>query len=187
MSPFVGKSNLRRSAQCGKEHLMRKLVLSVVALAALVVAGCDSMNKDASASSTDATAMKNMSLYDRLGGQPAVTKVVDSFVARAAPDPNVNFTRKGIPGAEWDPTPENVAHLKQGLVDFITVATGGPNNYKGKSMKEAHKNMQITDAQFNAIAGDLKAALDDNKVPANLQKELLDIVGTTRKDIVTKM
>ena len=163
---------------------MRKLVVSMVAVAVLLCVGCDSMKGNGEDNSTS---MKKASLYERLGGAPAVTKVVDDFVAIAAPDPNVNFTRKGVPGAEWDATPENVAHLKQGLVDFITKATGGPDNYKGKSMKEAHKNMQITEAQFNAIAGDLKQALDKNNVPADLQKELLDIVGTTKKDIVTKM
>jgi hemoglobin len=165
---------------------MRRAILSV-ALAIVVCAGCD-MNKDNSGGgSMDNMSMKKASLYDRLGGKPAITAVVDDFVGRAAANPKVNFTRKGIPGAEWQATPENVEHLKQGLVDFITVATGGPNVYKGKDMKEVHKNMQITDAEFDAIASDLKAALDDKKVPADLQKELLDIVGTTRSQIVTKM
>ena len=168
---------------------MRKLVLLSVALTALVLVGCENMNNgsDNGMKSSDNMSMKKAPLYERLGGAPAITQVVDDFVAYAAPDPKVNFTRKGIPGAEWQATDENVKHLKQGLVDFITVATGGPNMYKGKSMKEVHKNMQITNAEFDAIAGDLKKALDKNHVPADLQKELLDIVGTTRKDIVTKM
>jgi len=130
--------------------------------------------------------MKKASLYERLGGKPAITAVVDDFVGYAAPDPKVNFTRKGIPGAEWQATDENVKKLKDGLVAFISQVTGGPKMYHGKSMKEAHKNMQITAAEFDASAQDLKKALDKNKVPADLQKELLDIVGTTKNDIVTK-
>ncbi len=167
---------------------MRKLVISMVALAAMVCVGCDMMKKDNSSASTDTmSAPKTPTLYDRLGGKPAVTAVIDDFVNRAAADPAVNFTRKGIPGAEWDATPENVAHLKAQLVDFVTMATGGPNMYKGKSMKDSHANMQITSAEFDALAGDLKATLDKFKVPAKEQGELLTIVGSTKKDIVTKM
>ncbi len=122
-------------------------------------------------------------LFERLGGTAAISKVVDDFVAIAAPDPNVNFTRKGHPN-EWDATPENVAKLKKGLVDFIGSATGGTVAYSGRDMVTAHKGMEITDAEFDALAADLKAALDKNKIPAAEQTELLTIVGTTRKAIV---
>jgi truncated hemoglobin YjbI len=47
--------------------------------------------------------------------------------------------------------------------------------------------MQITDAEFSAIAADLKASLDKLNVPAKEQGELMAIVGGTKKDIVTKM
>jgi hemoglobin len=158
----------------------------MVVLATMLSVGCDMMKKN-EGEETKETAPMQKSLYDRLGGKPAITAVVDDFVGRAASDPKVNFTRKGVPGAEWQATPENVAHLKMQLVDFISMATGGPNNYKGKSMKESHKNMQITDAEFSAIAADLKASLDKLNVPAKEQGELMAIVGGTKKDIVTKM
>ena len=54
-------------------------------------------------------------------------------------------------------------------------------------MKTAHAGMEITDAEFNALAGDLKASLDTFKVPAQEQKDLLAAVETTRKDIVESM
>jgi hemoglobin len=156
-----------------------------VVLAAIlcVGVGCDKMMKK----DDTAEATTTKTLYERLGGKPAITAVVDDFVPRAASDPKVNFTRKGIPGAKWAATPENVAHLKMELVDFVSMATGGPVKYTGKSMKSSHANMQITDAEFNAIAADLKATLDKLNVPAKEQGELVAIVGTTRKDIVTKM
>lgn len=123
------------------------------------------------------------SLYERLGGEPAITAVVADFVGRAAADPAVNFTRKGT-GKEWEATPENVELLKKRLVQFIGLATGGPQTYEGDDMRSAHTGMKITDAEFNAIAGDLKASLDVFSVPAQEQQELLTIVGSTRKDIV---
>lgn len=124
-------------------------------------------------------------LYVRLGGEPALTAVVDDFVTRAAANPAVNFTRKGTP-APWDPTPANVARLKQGLVDFIGQATGGPQKYTGPDMKTLHKGMMITTAEFDALAGDLVATLNKFKVPAAEQAELMKAVGSTRSDIVEK-
>jgi hemoglobin len=128
---------------------------------------------------------KEKSLYERLGGEAAIKAVVDYFVGRAAGDPKVNFTRKGT-NAEWKATPENVAHLKQGLVDFVGMATGGPQKYTGHSMKDVHKGMQITQEEFNALAADLKATLDKFKVPAKEQGELLKAVAGTAPDIVEK-
>src|SRR2546427_468391 len=122
-------------------------------------------------------------LYDRLGGEAAITKVVDDFVGRAASDPKVNFTRKGT-AKEWQATDANVSHFKKMLVQFIASVTGGPQKYTGKDMKTVHAGMKISGAEFDALAADLKASLDALKVPAPEQEELLQIVGSTRKDIV---
>ena len=171
---------------------MSRRVTSTVAVLAGVVAmglvGCQDMGgKKSTSSSSKTSAMKTdaKSLYSRLGGEPAIRAVVDDFVAIAAADPAVNFTRKGHP-AEWQATPENIRHLKQKLVEFIGSATGGPQQYTGQPMAAVHTGMEITDAEFNAAAADLKQALAKNKVPEPLQQELLAIVGTTRSQMVGK-
>ena len=133
------------------------------------------------ATSSDASAKKP--LYDRLGGEAAITKVVDDFVGRAASDPKVNFTRKGT-AKEWQATDANVSRFKKMLVQFIASVTGSPQKYTGKDMKTTHVGMKISGAEFDALAADLKASLDALKVPAPEQEELLQIVGSTRKDIV---
>src|SRR5262249_37670795 len=117
------------------------------------------------------------SLYDRLGGEAAVTAVVDDFVGRAAGNPKVNFTRKGT-GQEWQATPENVQLLKKHLVQLIGMVTGGPQKYEGRGMKEVHQGMRITGEEFAALAADLKATLDKFKVPAQEQQELFKIIGS---------
>lgn len=122
-------------------------------------------------------------LWERLGGEPAVTAVIDDFVARAAGNPKVNFTRKGTP-QEWEATPQSVARLKKRLVQLVSVVSGGPLKYEGRDMKAAHQGMKITGAEFDALAGDLKATLEKLKVPAAEQNELLTIIASTRKDIV---
>ena len=125
------------------------------------------------------------SLYERLGGEAAIKAVVDDFVGRAAANEKVNFTRKGTP-AEWKPTPEGIDHLKKMLVELVGMVTGGPEKYTGRDMKATHKGMMISQAEFDALAGDLKATLDKFKVPAKEQDELLKIVASTAPDIVEK-
>ncbi|NUQ45271.1 MAG: group 1 truncated hemoglobin [Phycisphaerae bacterium] len=123
------------------------------------------------------------SLYARLGGEAAITAVVDDFVARGAANPAVNFSREGSE-RRWAGTPEQVEKLKRGLVQFICRATGGPRKYEGRDMRTVHAGMNITDAEFDALADDLRASLDKLNVPARERDELMAIVATTRTDIV---
>jgi len=154
----------------------------------VVAAGCKDKNAPETKSGGDNMSMSKpmtstRSLYDRLGGEPAVTAVVDDFVNRAAADPKVNFTRKGT-DKEWAATPENVAKLKMHLTQFVAQAAGGPQKYQGKAMKPLHAGMKITEAEFNAIAADLVASLDKFKVPQKEKDELMAVVGSTKGDIV---
>ena len=98
----------------------------------------------------------------------------------AGKDPKVNFWRDPTKV----PSKEEVADLKKHLVEFVSSATGGPLKYEGKSMKEAHKGMKITNDEFDAAAADLKEALEKNGAKADDVKAVLAAVETTRKDIV---
>jgi hemoglobin len=121
-----------------------------------------------------------MSLWDRLGGEVAVRKVVDDLSATAAADPKVNLTRNG----KYKLNDAAVTNLKQMLVELVSSVTGGPLKYTGKDMKEVHKGMGITNAEFDALAADLRKALEKNGVKAAEVQDLLKIVGTTRSAIV---
>jgi hemoglobin len=123
---------------------------------------------------------KPKTMWGRLGGEEGVTRIVDDFVNLVAPDPKVDFFR----GGKYKLTEDAVVKMKRELVEQISQATGGPLKYKGPDMKKVHKGMGITDAQFNAIAADLKKALVKNKVADEDVKQILDAVGSFRKDIV---
>ena len=114
------------------------------------------------------------SLYQRLGGQQAITAVVDDFVANVAADNRINhyFAHTDIP------------HLKRELVDQICQATGGPCTYTGRTMRVRHAGMHITDADFNALVQDLQKSLNKFNVPAQEQQELLGALGPLKPDIV---
>ena len=115
------------------------------------------------------------SLYERLGGKPAIVAVVDDFVGNVAADKRINgyFAKTNIP------------RLKQMLVDQICAGTGGPCTYSGRDMKTAHAGMGVDDAAFNALVEDLVKTLDKFKVPAKEKNELLGILGPMKSDIVT--
>jgi hemoglobin len=119
-------------------------------------------------------------LWDRLGGEAAVRRVVDDFVAIVATDPKVNFSRNG----KFKFTDKQVAELKNKLVAFVSQATGGSLKYSGKSMKEAHAGMGISNAEFDAAVVDLRKALEGQAVKPAEAQDVLALVETTRKDIV---
>jgi hemoglobin len=119
-------------------------------------------------------AAQEASLYDRLGGLKAITAVIDDFVANVAADNRINqfFAHTDIP------------NLKRLLVEQVCEATGGPCKYTGRTMKEAHEGMGISDAQFDALVEDLVKALDQHNVGAKEKNELLSALGMMRTDIV---
>ena len=135
-------------------------------------------------------------LYERLGSAEGIDLIVDDFVDRVIADPRTNWERKGVKRggvlglggskAEWTPTEENVVALKKHLAQFIAVATGGPIEYEGRGMGEVHHGMKITNAEFDASIGALKASLDALKVPLDEQKELLAVFESTRPQIAEK-
>ncbi len=120
--------------------------------------------------------MEKKSLYDRLGGKPAIQAVVDDFIGNVAGDARIN---KRFAGA-------NIPRLKTRLVDQICEASGGPCKYTGQSMKVAHVGMKITDADFNSLVEDLVKSLDKFKVGAQEKNDLLGALGGMKGDIVNQ-
>ncbi|HUR46317.1 MAG TPA: group 1 truncated hemoglobin [Candidatus Saccharimonadales bacterium] len=144
-----------------------------------------------------AQAEGKLTLFDRLGGEKGISSIVDDFIARALQDPRVNWQRRGVKSggffhvghndtSSWTATDTNVAKLKKHIVQFVALATGGPARYEGKEMKGAHADMHISNPEFDAALGDLKASLDKLQIPNKEQKELLAIVESTRPQIVTQ-
>ena len=142
----------------------------VVALAAAVLmVGC-------SGSVDSGKMMAQPSLYERLGGKPAITAVVDDFIGNVGGDTRINKRFAGT----------NIPRLKTMLVDQICEASGGPCKYTGRSMRDAHAGMNISDAEFGALVEDLVKSLDKFKVPAKEKNELLGALGGMKGDIVGK-
>lgn len=122
---------------------------------------------------------KPKSLFERLGGKDAIAKVVDDFFAVVKDDKRIN---KHFAAILKDKKKSEA--LRENVIAFISKATGGDAEYKGKDMKEAHKNMKLKDADFDAFVEDLGKALDKNSVGATEKDELNAALKGMHDDIV---
>lgn len=120
------------------------------------------------------------SLYERLGGIYNIAAVVDDFIDRIMVDPLLNAN----PRVDEAHHRVSKAGFKYLVTEMVGWATGGPQRYTGKSMKESHELLQITEQEWKVFLGDFQATLDKFQVPAPEQKELFAIVESTRDDIV---
>jgi hemoglobin len=144
---------------------MRRKMIGILVVVALVATGCASMDGGMAAKKP---------LYDRLGGKGAIQAVVDDFIANVSADARINkrFASADIP------------RLKTKLVEQICEASGGPCKYTGATMLDAHRGMNITDAEFTALVEDLVKSLDSFKVPSQEKTELLTALGGMKSQIV---
>jgi len=125
-------------------------------------------------------AEEKKSLYDRLGGAYAIATVVDAFIEKLL----VNDTLNANPAIYEARSRVPRAGLKFHVTALVCQVTGGPQMYAGRSMKEAHRNLHITEREWDAMVHDFVEVLDQFKVPKAEQMELLTIVGSTKSDIV---
>lgn len=120
------------------------------------------------------------SLYERLGGYDAIAKVVHDFVGVVVADDRIRAEHKK------HFMDKDVGALEKKLVDQIGEATGGPEKYTGKDMKTAHKGLDITNADFDALMDDLAKALQANKVPPMEQEEVKALLAPLRGQVVER-
>ena len=123
---------------------------------------------------------KEKSLYDRLGGVYAIASVVDDFIERLL----VNDILNANPAIKEARDRVLKAGLKYRVTELVCQVTGGPQKYTGRSMKDSHKHLNITEKEWDAMVADFKVTLNKFKVPTKEQEELIGIVATTKADIV---
>ena len=126
-----------------------------------------------------ATAQGGDSLYKRLGGYDAIAAVTDDFITRLATDKQLS---RFFGGASDD----SKKRIRQHVIDFLCLATGGPCVYTGRDMKTSHKGLGITSQDWDAGVKHLVATLDKFKVPSKEKNEVLTAVSGLKADIVEK-
>ena len=142
---------------------MKILVMLVLATAVLTV---DLARAD----------MPEPSLYQRLGGEPVVTKVIRQMVETMAADPAVNRSFEGV----------NLPKLETKIVLQLCAIAGGDCHYTGDEMKLAHQGMNIDQREFYALVEALRVSLQDNGVGEREKNELLRLLAPMKRDVVSR-
>jgi two-component system chemotaxis sensor kinase CheA len=125
----------------------------------------------------DAASADDESLYAKIGGEAAVDAAVDTFYRKVLEDENINRF--------FDNVDMDAQRAKQKA--FLTMVFGGPNEYTGKDLAEAHAHLVadgLNDSHFDAVAGHLSATLEELGVAPELASEVMTIAASTRDDVL---
>lgn len=123
--------------------------------------------------------MENKSLFARLGGTTGISTLVDEIVARHMENPVI--------GARFRPyldTPDKLAVTKKHLCTFLESGSGGPAQYTGRTMRDAHRGMNISAAEYVAAIDDILAALQKHSIDQQTQNDVLAIAYSLKGEIV---
>ena len=102
-------------------------------------------------------------LYERIGGEPAVRAAVDRFYQRVLADPELTGFFDGI----------SMQRLKGHQFAFLSQALGGPKQYSGASMRDAHRRLAIEQRHFDGVAVHLVETLRE----LGVSEEIIATVG----------
>jgi hemoglobin len=115
-----------------------------------------------------------VSIYDSIGGAPAVRAAVDDFYVRVTSDPTLAGFFEGI----------DIERLKAHQRTFIAAAVGGPEIFEGRSMKDAHSGLGIKPENFDRVVEHLAATLTGLGVPDDTIAQIAGSLAPLKADIV---
>jgi hemoglobin len=113
-------------------------------------------------------------LYQRMGGEPVVRRVSNEVIERSSTDPRTARSFKDV----------KIARVKDKLFEQICELSGGPCKYTGDPMKEVHKGLKNTEAEFSLLVQFTREALDRAGVREREKNELLRLLAPMKRDIV---
>lgn len=138
-----------------------KTFCTLILLSLFWLGGCQSLSR-------------HDSLYDQLGGQPAIEKIVDNFIDEISFDPQIVAHFKDT----------NIDRFRTKLIEQLCKVSGGPCQYTGDSMEQVHRKMNITEAEFNRTVDLLIDAMNKAGVNLRAQNQLLARLAPMRGDIM---
>jgi len=116
------------------------------------------------------------STFQGLGGKSGIKNIVATFVPMILADPRIKESFKD----------SDIKNLTMRLEEQFCELSGGPCKYQGKDMVDIHDGLNITNAQFNALAEDLQLAMEKVGVPSRVQNKLVAKLAPMQRGIVTK-
>lgn len=119
-----------------------------------------------------------VTLYERLGGAAGIRRIVDGTVAAHMDNPLIGHRFQ--PYAD---RPERVEEIKQHTCDFFAAGSDGPDAYTGRSMTEAHRGMEIDDAEYDSAANDILKTMKALNYDAETRAEVGAILDSLKPEI----
>jgi truncated hemoglobin YjbI len=124
--------------------------------------------------------LQNLSLYRRVGGDKAMELAADMFCRKVLDDPLVRDFFKDVD--------MEAQRLKQ--KNFLTLAFGGPHHYSGQDLRKSHKHLVekrgMTDRHFDRILELFRETLEELGISEKERNGMLEILASTRDDILNR-
>ncbi|MEH3022859.1 MAG: group 1 truncated hemoglobin [Pseudomonas oryzihabitans] len=113
-------------------------------------------------------------LYQELGGRPGITRIVEGMLLNVARDARIRHYFANV----------DIGRLRGLLIEKICVDAGGPCEYRGASMAESHRGLNLQPADFNALVEDLQRAMQQEGVSQRAQNALLARLAPQRGEVI---
>jgi hemoglobin len=113
-------------------------------------------------------------LYQALGGQPGITRIVEGMLLNVARDGRIRHYFAHV----------DIARLRNLLIQKFCADAGGPCRYEGASMAESHRGLNLQPADFNALVEDLQLAMRHEDIPERTQNALLARLAPQRGQVI---
>ncbi|HZI52153.1 MAG TPA: group 1 truncated hemoglobin [Chitinophagaceae bacterium] len=120
------------------------------------------------------TAGQKPSLYERLGGEQRLRKIVNDILDKNFNNPKIGHHFRNV----------DMNKLKQLVFEFFSMGIGGPHTYTGRDMRSAHAKLGINETDFNIGNDDVIKALQENGVPKAEIDEVISILNSMKGDVV---
>lgn len=114
------------------------------------------------------------SAYDQIGGGPAVRTAVDMLYTRILADQSIAHFFNGV----------EMPALRRHMALMLTKVLGGPDNYAGRSLTDAHRGLAITDAHYAKVGGHLIAVLEELQVPQDICAAVTSVLLAVMSQVV---
>ena len=120
-------------------------------------------------------------LFDRLGGTTGITAIVDDVIEAHMNNPAINA--RFLP---YQDQPERFAKIRQHTIDFFSMGSGGPVQYKGRDMPTTHQGMNISAAEYLHVMDDIMGVLEKHQIDEESKKDVLAILWSLKGTIMSK-
>ena len=124
--------------------------------------------------------MAKPTLFERLGGAYAIAAAADHLVDRL----HTNATLNANDHVKKFHTDQFRAGYKFMVTAWSIEMSGGPKCYIGRDMFEAHKNLGLTNYDFDVTAHEIRNTLYQLGVPQTETNEFMDIIEKYRSKVV---